>query len=355
MIAAMLPTPSATVGPTTTERAIARAAGPLTAGLMTLPPAVLSPLAGRRPVIDGQRLEPGLALLCRASTPIVNAALERPTKLKRTVIDLFAGSMTHGAPTDVQTRDLQLAETVGRLYTPGGVSSDAPLLVFFHGGGFIFGRVAGHEGTCSYLADRSRIRILSVEYPLAPEHPAPAAHDAAAKAWRWILDNAEQLQIDPSRIGVGGDSAGGNLAAYLAYGDHGHPRPRCAFLIYPVTDLHADDPSVHAFPTGLLLTDRGLKAIARHYASAGTHRPDAVTSNPVPADAPPAFIGVAGMDPLRDQGVRLAEHLRSEGAQVHLARYDNVVHGFATMLVVPECLRATESSAEALHRLFAAA
>ena len=265
------------VGPTPTERAIARVAGPLTAGLMKLPPAVLSPLAGRRPLIDGQRLEPGLALLCRASTPIVNTALERPTKLKRTAIDLFAGTMTHGAPTALQARDLQLGDTVGRLYQPPGTAADAPLLVFFHGGGFIFGRVAGHEGTCSYLADRARIRILSVEYPLAPEHPGPAAHDTAAKAWRWILDNAEQLQIDPARIGIGGDSAGGNLAAYVAYGDHGHPRPRCAFLIYPVTDLHADDPSVHAFPAGLLLTQRGLRAIERHYGGGARH-PEAVTT-----------------------------------------------------------------------------
>jgi acetyl esterase len=301
-------------------------------------------------VIDGQRLEPGLALLCRASTPIVNTALERPTKLKRTVIDLFAGSMTHGAPTGLPARDLQLGDTVGRLYEPRGIDADAPLLVFFHGGGFVFGHVAGHEGTCSYLADRARIRILSVEYPLAPEHPAPAAHDTAAAAWRWIVDHAADLNVDPIRIGVGGDSAGANLAAYLAYGDHGHRRPRCAFMIYPVTDLHADDPSVQAFPTGLLLTDRGLKAIARHYGGSDRH-PEAVTANPVPSDAPPAFIGVAGMDPLRDQGVRLAEHLREGGAQVHLARYDNIVHGFATMLVVPECRRATDSAADALHRL----
>jgi acetyl esterase len=340
------------VGPSPTERTIARVAGPLTAGLMKLPPRVLSPFAGRRPLIDGQRLEPGLALLCRASTPIVNTALERPTKLKRTAIDLFAGTMTHGAPTDLSARDLQIGPTVGRLYEPPTAGTDAPLLVFFHGGGFIFGRVAGHEGTCSYLADRAQVRILSVEYPLAPEHPAPAAHDSAAKAWCWILDNAEQLQTDPSRIGVGGDSAGGNLAAYIAYGDHGHPRPRCAFMIYPVSDLHADDPSVHAFPAGLLLTQRGLRAIARHYGGSDRH-PDAVTVAPVPSDAPPAFIGVAGMDPLRDQGVRLAEHLRAGGAQVQLARYDNVVHGFATMLVVRECRRATESAADALRSLLA--
>jgi acetyl esterase len=226
------------------------------------------------------------------------------------------------------------------------------LLVFFHGGGFIFGRVAGHEGTCSYLADRARVRILSVEYPLAPEHPAPAAHDTAAAAWRWIVDHAADFNADPSTIGVGGDSAGGNLAAYVAYGDHGHPRPTFAFMIYPVTDLHADDPSVHAFPRGLLLTQRGLRAIARHYATPdAAHPPHAVTTNPVPADAPRAFIGVAGMDPLRDQGIRLAEHLKGAGVNVELARYDNVVHGYATMLVVPECLSATNDAADALRRL----
>ena len=340
------------VGPGQAQRAVARLAGPLAAGFLRLPSRVLSPVAGRRETIDRQRLGPGLALLCRASTPIVNAALEHPTKLRRGVIDLFAGSMTHGAPRDVRARDLQLGETSGRLYEPEG-SDREPLFLFFHGGGFVFGSVAGHEGTCAYIADRARVRILSVEYPLAPEHPAPAAHDAAARAWRWILDHAAELGTEPDRIGVGGDSAGGNLAAYLAYGEHGHRRPAAAFMLYPVADLHADDSSVHAFPTGLLLTKRGLNAIAGHYASAeGTaRRPEAVTANPVPPDAPPAFIGVAGMDPLRDQGVRLAEHLRAGGARVHLARYDNVVHGFATMLVVPECLRATESAADALRRL----
>jgi acetyl esterase len=268
------------------------------------------------------------------------------------VIDLFAGSMTHGTPTDVRARDVQLGETAGRLYEPAGIDG-APLLVFFHGGGFVFGSVAGHEGTCAYLADRARIKILSVEYPLAPEHPAPAAHDTTARAWAWIIDHAAELDVAPERIGAGGDSAGGNLAAYIAYGDHGLRRPRCAFMIYPVTDLHADDPSVRTFPTGLLLTQRGLTAIARHYASAtgAVRRPDAVTTNPVPPDAPPAFIGVAGMDPLRDQGIRFAEHLRAGGAPVQLARYDNVVHGFATMLVVPECLRATESAATGLRQL----
>jgi acetyl esterase len=340
-------------GPTASQRAVAAIAGPITAALMKAPPRVLAPLAGRRQQIDGQRLEPGLALLCRASTPIVNLALDRPTALRRAMINLFAGSMTHGAPTDVPASDIQVADTIGRLYEPP-YTNNAPLLVFFHGGGFIFSSVAGEDGTCAYLASSARVRILSVEYPLAPEHPAPAAHDAAAAAWAWVVDHASDLQIDPTKIAVGGDSAGGNLAAYVAYGGHGHKRPAAAFMIYPVTDLHADDPSVHTFPTGLLLTQRGLNAIARHY-DGGNRHPEAVTENPVPPDAPPAFIGVAGMDPLRDQGIRFAEHLRNAGVQVHLARYDNVVHGFATMLVVPECLRATESAADALRRLLEAA
>ena len=350
----MLSAPHEPVAPSPVQRRVSRAAGPLTAALMRAPDALVSPLAGPRPTIDGQRLKPGLALVCRASTPIVNSALERPTRLKRAAIDLFAGSMTYGAPTDVPARDLQVGATVGRLYEPRGATA---LLVFFHGGGFIFSRVAGHEGTCAYLAARAGVRILSVEYPKAPEHPAPAAHDTAAAAWRWALDNAGELKADPATIGVGGDSAGGNLAAYVAYGDHGHLRPRYAFMIYPVADLHADDPSVHAFPTGLLLTQRGLKAIAKHYAPREPvqHRPDAVTSNPIPPGAPPAFVGVAGMDPLRDQGVRLAEHLKAGGAHVQLARYDNVVHGYATMLVVPECMRATADTASALRRLASAA
>ena len=345
---ASVPAPQA--GPTASQRAVSAIAGPLTAALMKAPPRVLAPLAGPRPVIEGQRLEPGLALLGRASTPIVTLALERPTAIRRAIINLFAGSMSHGAPTDVPARDLQVGPTVGRLYEPAGLGPHPPLLVFFHGGGFVFSSVAGEDGTCAYLADRARIKILSVEYPLAPEHPAPAAHDAAAKAWAWVLDHASELGAVEDRLSVGGDSAGGNLAAYVAYGDHGYQRPEAAFLIYPVTDLHADDPSVHTFPTGLLLTQRGLNAIAKHY-DGSTRHPEAITINPVPADAPPAFIGVAGMDPLRDQGIRFAEHLRNAGVQVQLARYDNVVHGFATMLVVPECLRATESAAASLSRM----
>jgi acetyl esterase len=346
---------SKSIGPSTASKAIGRIAGPVVAGTVALPDAILGPLAGARPTIEGQRVSPALGVICRFSSSIVDAALTKPSALRRATIDLFAGAMTYGAGGPVPTRDVELAGTGldGRLYTPEGFGDEAPLVLFFHGGGFVFGSAAGHEGTCAYLAQQAQLKVLSVNYPLAPEHPSPAAHDAAVAAWSWVVEHAGELGVCTERIAVGGDSAGGNLAAFVAYGAHDARRPAGAFLLYPVTDLYADDPSTHAFARGLLLTRKAVMAIPGHYEPAGptTAAPHAVATVAVPDGAPPAFIGVAGMDPLRDQGVRLAEHLRRHGVEVELARYDGVVHGFATLLVVDECRRATDAAASGLRRL----
>ena len=292
-------------------------------------------------------------MICRLSTPIVDRALARPSRTWRFAIDLFAGSMTHGAATTA-ARDVQMPGTGfgGRLYEPD-TDGDAPLLLFFHGGGFTFASVAGHDGTCSFLAAETGARILSVDYPLAPEHPSPAAHDAATAIWRWVIDNAEMLGTDPEAIWVGGDSAGGNLAAWIGYGEgSGLRRPAGVVMLYPICDLFAEDGSTEAFAEGLILTKQGLKSISQNYVPSGDHDgPHAVCSAPVPSGAPPCFIGLGGMDPQRDQGVRLARHLEEGGVDVELAAYDDVVHGYATLLVVPDCLAATRDAAGRIRRL----
>jgi acetyl esterase/lipase len=344
------------VGPTRLQRVVSAVAGPMAVAIQRLPDRVLRRLAGPRPEIERQRLSPGLALICRLSTPIVDHALADPSPRWRFGIDLFAGSMTHGTA-KVEARDVEMPG-IGfgaRLYDPDP-GTDGPLVLYFHGGGFCFSSVAGHEGTCAFLSAETGARILSVNFPLAPEHPSPAAHDAATAIWRWVIESADALGTRPEAIWVGGDSAGGNLAAWIGYGETGLPRPAGGFMLYPVADVFAEDPSTESFAEGLLLTGRGLANISSNYVPDGKRDgPHAICFAPVPADAPPCFIGVAGMDPLRDQGVRLARHLEQGGAEVELAVYDDVIHGYATLLVVPDCMAATRDAAGRIRRLLSRA
>jgi acetyl esterase/lipase len=340
-------------GPSKLQRAVSGVVGPIAVGIQRLPDGVLRRLAGPRPEIEGQQPSPGLALICRLSTPLVDHALAHPSQVWRFGIDLFAGSMTHGAA-KTSARDVEMAGMGGRLYEPES-SEDAPLLVFFHGGGFTFASVAGHEGTCGFLAAETGARILSVEYPLSPEHPSPAAHRAAASIWRWVIDHAKELGADPEAICVGGDSAGGNLAASIGYGEAGlSRRPAGVVMLYPICDLFTEDRSTESFGEGLLITREGLRNISRNYVPGrDPEGPYAICSAPVPAGAPPCFIGLAGMDPQRDQGKRFARHLEDSGVEVELSSYDNVVHGYATLLVVPDCLAATRDAAARIRELLA--
>jgi acetyl esterase len=208
-----------------------------------------------------------------------------------------------------------------------------PALVFFHGGGWTIGDVDTHDVLCRQLALGAGCMVLSVDYRLGPEHPFPAAVDDCFAAVRWTLENAAKLGIDPQRVAVGGDSAGGNLAAVVALlaRDAGGPSIAYQLLVYPATDQRGIAPSHERNGQGYLLTRDAMDYFRSAYlpdeADWGDWRASPLLA-PSHAGLPPALIVTAGYDPLVDEGREYAEKLRAAGVKVEYREYSDMVHGF---------------------------
>jgi acetyl esterase len=228
--------------------------------------------------------------------------------------------------------------TIGlRIFRPlGSDGKRLPVLVWFHGGGFVIGSVPESDGDCRHLATLASITVVSVDYRLAPEHPFPAAADDCFAATSWVVERAAELGIDASRVAVGGDSAGGNLATVVALmaRDRGTPRIRFQLLVYPVADLVTlDTRSHHDNAEGYFLTRKSMFWFRDHYLPREADRKNPYAS-PLHADLrflPPAFVVTAEFDPLRDEGEQYAERLERAGAVVTHRRYDGMIHGFFSM------------------------
>lgn len=223
-----------------------------------------------------------------------------------------------------------------RLYRPVNAARPAPVLVFFHGGGWAAGDLDTHDHLCRYIAGHSAAAVMAVNYRLAPEHPFPAAFDDACKALRWAHANATSIGIDPARMAVGGDSAGGNLAAAtaLTIRDEGAIRLRLQVLIYPAVDFTADNASLRDNGEGFLLTARAMDQFADWYLTDRITRTDPRASPLLASDhsgLPPALIQTAEYDPLRDEARAYADTLSRAGVPTDYRQYEGMVHGFARM------------------------
>lgn len=221
-----------------------------------------------------------------------------------------------------------------RVYTPPGPRPH-PVLVYFHGGGWVTGDLDSSDTRCRILADWARCLVVSVDYRLAPEHPFPAAADDSFAATTWVAEHAAELGADPRRIAVGGDSAGGNLAAVVALmaRDRGGPSLVFQYLVYPVVDCDLDRPSHKDNGRGYGLTREGMAWYFEQYVPDAARRTDPLVS-PIRAKdlsgLPPALVITAEFDPLRDEGEAYAEALRAAGVPVTVTRYDGMVHGFVS-------------------------
>jgi acetyl esterase len=226
--------------------------------------------------------------------------------------------------------------------------------VFLHGGGFVIGDLETHDAVCRALTNRAQCVTLSVDYRLAPEHPAPAAGDDCYAATNWAYDNAKSLGVDPKRLAVGGDSAGGNLAAVVALMARDRSGPPIGFqlLIYPATNAAFDTYSHKTF-TDYFLTHEDCVYFWNQYSPSEAGRADPYVS-PARANShrglPPALIITAEFDPLRDEGEAYAEILRAAGGSAKATRYDGMIHGFYSMAgILDQAKAAIEESAAALR------
>jgi acetyl esterase/lipase len=225
-----------------------------------------------------------------------------------------------------------------RVYRPAGLpdATSLPAYVYFHGGGWVIGDLETHDVLCRQLTAASGASVISVDYRLAPEHKFPAAADDAWAATRWIVAHAAELGLDAGRLAVGGDSAGGNLAAVVALlaRDAGGPAIRQQVLIYPVVDVMRETRSYADFAEGYMLTRDSMRWFVAHYLrskdDAGDWRVSPLRA-PSLARLPPALIVTAGFDPLRDEGEMYAGRLRDAGVTVDYVCYGGMVHGFAGM------------------------
>jgi acetyl esterase len=225
-----------------------------------------------------------------------------------------------------------------RIYRPRALRdarTDVPVLMWFHGGGWVLGNVLGHDPICTFLAATVGCVVVSVDYRMAPEHRAPVAVEDCVDATTWVGVNGDVLRADTSRMAVAGDSAGGNLAAVVAQvlRDHGDTRLRLQVLLYPATDMTQSSPSVREHANAAILTKRPMDAYRDHYLPAGHDRRDPLVSPLFGRldGLPPALIQTADLDPVRDDGIRYAGALKDAGVPVRLTNYLRVPHGFASV------------------------
>jgi acetyl esterase len=242
-----------------------------------------------------------------------------------------------------------------RVYRPSD-ASDLPALVYIHGGGWTIGGLDGAEGLCRTLASVASCVVISVEYRLAPENPFPAGlHDCVA-AFNWTARNATELGIDPDRIAIGGDSAGGNLSiavCQLAV-QTGDPLPCFQLLAYPATDFDSHRPSWTEHADAPLLTAADARWFMSLYLSSDEDRNNPLVSPEKAvslAKLPPAHVVLAEVDVLRDDGLAFAERLRADGVPVTVSRYPGVFHGFFTEIgVYARTAAAVDDAADSLRR-----
>jgi len=245
-----------------------------------------------------------------------------------------------------------------RIYYPHGEPvDDRPAIVFCHGGGFVFCDIESHDGFCRALTRRSQAVVVSVGYRLAPEHRAPAAALDAFAAFCWVIENAADLGIDPTRTAVAGDSAGGNLAAVTAIlcRERGVTRPAAQLLLYPVIDPSFETDSYQRYATGYFNTRAAMQWYWRQYlGSEALFDPPYVVA-PARADShadlPPAVIATAGLDPLHSEGCDYARRLRNAGVPVVHRDFPGLFHGFMTIDSFPPAESARELVCGDLRRL----
>jgi acetyl esterase len=264
---------------------------------------------------------------------------EQPLELLRLSAQAFADAGAKPAQPVAAVKDRHLDTDGGpvpaRVYWPAAAGDAAPIVCYFHGGGWVFMGVETHDRVCRRLANASGAIVVSVEYRLAPEHRFPAPLDDCSAAIRWLADHGAELRGDPTRLAVAGDSAGGNLSAAAALRARTEGPPLAAqALVYPACDAAGDTASYETNGEGFLLTARDMRWFWECYLGPGGDPDDPYASPLRAADLgrlPPTIVITAEYDPLRDEGEELARRLDGADVPVELHRFDGMLHGFLGM------------------------
>lgn len=253
-----------------------------------------------------------------------------------------------------EIRDVQAGTILCRLYRPSA-DTNLGLLVFFHGGGWVIGDLNSHDGVCRSLANKSGHAVLSVDYRLAPEHTFPAAFDDCLAAVKWASENAQALGIDNSRMAVGGDSAGGNLAAAVALAEI--VPLKFQMLIYPAVDMSMESPSINENANAPILTKSVMAWFVDHYMGSEGDRGSIAASPMLASDEqlkrmPPAIVITAQFDPLRDEGEAYGKRLVENGVSATITRYNGAFHGFFNMITILDDAQSAHAQASTLLKKY---
>ena len=330
--------------------------------MMMLPESFRMRMIGDRTIErDGRTMSPAMQMILyilekrRITKDIENIGAQKI----RDFYDTTAG-LLQKRPPRMKTVDHQidLSDDQMRIreYIPKNFKENDHSMLYFHGGGFSIGSIRTHDPVCKFLSEMLGWKIFSVEYRLAPEHRFPVPLEDCDKSMDWLIENADQFEIDINKIAVGGDSAGGNLAACLCIKriEEGKIQPERQILFYPAVDTGGEYESIKTFTDGyFLLTKELLEWFGNNYLDESDHTN--IYAAPMNYDkldmVPPALIITAGFDPLRDEGKTYAEILQKNGVKVDYKEYPSLIHGFLNFTIAPECMRAMEEISEKIKSI----
>ena len=330
--------------------------------MMMLPESFRMRMIGDRTIErDGRTMSPAMQMILyilekrRITKDIENIGAQKI----RDFYDTTAG-LLQKRPPRMKTVDHQidLSDDQMRIreYIPKNFKENDHSMLYFHGGGFSIGSIRTHDPVCKFLSEMLGWKIFSVEYRLAPEHRFPVPLEDCDQSMDWLIENADQFEIDINKIAVGGDSAGGNLAACLCIKriEEGKIQPERQILFYPAVDTGGDYESIKTFTDGyFLLTKELLEWFGNNYLDESDHTN--IYAAPMNYNKlemlPPALIITAGFDPLRDEGKAYADVLQENGVKVEYKEYPSLIHGFLNFTIAPECMRAMEEISEKIKSI----
>jgi acetyl esterase len=330
--------------------------------LFRLPDPVLKLFTrGKTITVGGRTMTPGTQILLHIleqRRPTKDLANADPKKL-RDLYDKMAGSLDR-KPAPLKTKDHELDVDQGtipvREYIPDNIEDRGNALIYFHGGGMVLCSIKTHDILCRHLANQLGWKVFSIGYRLAPEHQYPVPLNDCESAFDWIADNADDFNIDSGKLAVGGDSAGGNLAASLCVRrkEESKSMPSKQLLIYPATDWAGSYQSRKDYAEGFFLTLDLMKWFTNHYLVDDKDSKNIYVS-PIrynnPAGLPDAVVVTAGFDPLRDEGIAYAKHLRDAGVKVIEREHEGTIHAFANFTIEPLAYRAVLQMAQDLKTI----